>query len=133
MAQQLLDTVSAANSPPTAATDGVALRDFKTMSSVALVVYGVVTGSQVGTITGRLWLYSGISSRWAPAGTGTASGKGLINDGAAIAETGTDVIDHTEVLDNVRHYDRAYLELTVCTNMDSVDAWLVGAPEPGSR
>jgi hypothetical protein len=111
----------------TNATEGASLKDFHDDEDAAIVAYSTA-GSSTMTVTLKLWLFDGIARRWYPAGTNaTAASKGLLNEGNAIGETGTDKIRHTEAVGNIRHFIRAYLEITAIGGTDTaISAYLVG-------
>lgn len=135
MAQQLLTDATATNSAPSGALAGVGLADFRGLDTVALMVNSTA-GSGTMTVTLKLWVYSEANSTWMPAGTdATAANKGLLNGGNAIPEgPNADSITHTEIIANLRHYDRAYLEITaIGGTATAVSAYLVGYPVGGRR
>jgi hypothetical protein len=101
---------SAANSAPSAATDGVALPH---MTDRALLFLTSILGSGTMAVTGKLWGYSNALAKWFPLGTNaTAANKGLINGGNAMGETSSDGIRHCEEITSLRKIDRVYLELS---------------------
>jgi hypothetical protein len=79
------------------------------------------------TVTCKLWVYTSAIDDWMPAGThATASSKGVINDGNAIGETQANRLQHCEILSNLRHFERAYLEVTAIGGTSTaVTAYLV--------
>ncbi len=96
----------------TACTSGVLLDDFQDDEETSLILYSTA-GSGTMTVTCKLWLFDLVARRWYPAGThATDASKGLINEGNAMGETGTNSIRHTELVYGLRHYKRAYLEIT---------------------
>lgn len=69
---------------------------------------------------------------WAPAGTNaTPASKGLLNEGNAIGETGTDAVAHAEVVFNLEHATRAAIECSSVTGTFS--AWLLSGELGGSE
>lgn len=133
MKLQLLNAATATNSPPSGASAGVALYQkdgsatgISSEIDEALFLLKSTAGSDTMTVTVRLWGYSAVSAAWHPLGTGTASGKGVLNGGSAIAETGTDEISHAEAVSGLRHLDRLYAEITAIGGTSTaVSAWLV--------
>lgn len=106
----LLSAVTATNSAPTAATDGAAL-PFN--CDYATLLLHSTAGSGTMTVTCKLWGYNTQQAKWYPLGTNaTAANKGLINEGNAIGETGTDSIRHAELILGIRGFQRLYLEVT---------------------
>lgn len=127
MQAQLLTAATATNGKPSAASDGVELKNVVPNSALAIIVQSTA-GSGTMTVTLRLWVYSTVSSTWLPVGTNaTADSKGLLNGGAAIGETNTDQISHTEMVGNLDAFQRAYLEVTaIGGTATAISAWLVG-------
>lgn len=79
----------------------------------AVLLLKSTAGSGTMTVTCKLWGYSIQTATWYPLGTGaTAANKGLINEGNAIGETGTDVIAHAEPVSSLFAFERLYLEIT---------------------
>lgn len=110
MAQiQLLDAATATSAVPSAATDGVKLPG---LTDLATLFLHSTAGSGTMTVTCRLWGYNAVLGKWYPLGTGTASGKGVINAGAAIDEDIADTIRHCEVVTSLHRIDRVYLQVT---------------------
>lgn len=129
-ATKLLDQVTATNGAPSAATAGVAMKDFNrpyVASREASVVVVSTAGSGTMTVTIKMWGYLAAASRWVPLGkNSTAATKGILNDGNAIAETGTDSIGHAEPLLFAGHFDRIYAEVTAIGGTDTaITVWLV--------
>ena len=112
---RLLDSVTATNSPPSGASAGLdistILQTFTKISVAELEVFSTA-GSATMTVTGRLWVYDSTTTKWFPCGSGTGAAKGVINDGAAIDETGTDALLHTQPLYDLHVFERIYLEIT---------------------
>lgn len=107
---RLLDGATATNSPPSGASAGIAL---STISNANLGAYyeadsatvEVVStaGSGTMTVTIDLWGYCSVEAVW--------FNLGRLNSGSAIAETGTDVIRHAEIMDHLFDWDRLYAEV----------------------
>lgn len=78
-----------------------------------------------GSATG---MSGGALGAWFPLGTNsTAASKGLLNEGNAIGETSADAIVHAEIINNLHHFDRVYLEVTaIGGTATAFDAWLIG-------
>ena len=92
----------------------------------ALLLVKSTAGSDAMSVTIRRWGYSAITQNWHPLGTGTASGKGLINDGNAIGESSTDNIAHTEILEGLSCLDQIYAEVTaIAGTSTAVSMWLL--------
>jgi hypothetical protein len=141
---EILASVTAANSPPASLTAGVAV------DQIASAFGGIVpddltlllvstAGSATMSCSGRLWMKFGTLGSltsigaWAPAGVGTGAAKGLINAGASIDETGTDMLRHAEPVSLVAHAERIYLEITAIGGTSTaVRAFLVGRRRIGS-
>lgn len=120
---RLLNEATATNGAPSAATDGFSLRGQAASAagesneppwgSTAAIAINSTAGSGTMTGTFKLWVYANATAVWMPYGTdATAANKGLLNEGNAIGETGTDTIRHTELVNGLWHYDRVYLEIT---------------------
>lgn len=113
---ELLASVTAANSPPTLATDGLelnAIRDaVNSIPEVCSVAIVSTAGSGTMSCSARLWGYLPAASSWIPAGVGTAAAKGMLNDGDSIGEVSADKIAHSEPVDLIAHFSRLYLEIT---------------------
>lgn len=133
----LLTAQTANNSPPAAATAGVkAYPDEGLYASDngaffaceypdnATLCIRSTAGSDVMTGTFTLWGYVTKAAAWFPV---------KVNGGSAIAETGTDAINYTEVFTNLGHFDRLYLELSaVGGTATAFQAWLLSARKSGS-
>lgn len=107
------------NSAPSGASAGVALSALDTYIGALTPIPAATihvwssAGSATMTATIKLWGYNSATGRWSPLGTSsTAASKGLLNGGAAIDETGTDLIDHSEPVYQVSDFDRIYAEVT---------------------
>lgn len=130
---ELLASATGTNSPPSGAAAGIAINDArlygKNPDRARLIIYSTA-GSGTMTATFRLWGYSAAGSVWVPVGTGTGAAKGTVNAGAAIDETGTDAIRHSELVELWGHFDRLYLEITaIGGTATAVTAQLLIAPE----
>ncbi len=124
----------------TAATTGVLLPPADSVNSglgvarKAHVVLASTAGSATMTVTVKMWGRFRTSSTvayWAPLGThATAATKGILNEGNAIAETGTDSIRHAEVMEFIEGIERLYLEVTAIGGTNTaISAWLFGIQE----
>ena len=93
--------IADANGAPTLATDGASLDDFRgEFGKMPDAADAVITGQAAGGTLScqiRVWLYYQSEGLWAPSGKG-GSTKGYLNDGAVLAETGTNTLRHTEQL-----------------------------------
>jgi hypothetical protein len=126
---ELLAATTATNSPPTsnAGLSVNELRKFGMLPDRAVLALASTAGSGTMTVTARLWgklpMASGI---WVPLGPGADATKGQINSVAAIGETGSDTLRHSEVVENLALFERLYLEITAIGGTStSVTAWLV--------
>lgn len=126
---ELLTAVTAVNGVPTAATHGQALNELKRGSrlpSTGDLMVRSTAGSGTMTAQFRLWAYHSKPAVWMPIGTGTASGKGLINAGVIQDEVGADVLRHLESVPLSHGIERLYLELTsIGGTATAVSAWLI--------
>lgn len=128
-AVELLAATTATNSPPSS-NAGLSvndLRQFGMLPDRAVLALASTAGSGTMTVTARLWgklpMASGI---WVPLGPGADATKGQINSVAAIGETGSDALRHSEVVENLALFERLYLEITAIGGTStSVTAWLV--------
>lgn len=82
------------------------------LTDLATLFLYSTAGSSTMTVTCRLWGYNAKLAKWFPLGTGTASGKGVINAGAAIAEDIADTILHCETVTSLHRINRVYLQIT---------------------
>lgn len=111
---RLLESRTTTNGAPSGASDGVEIATV-TGALVPAPRYCDVTvystaGSGTMTATIKLWGYSVARSAWVVLGVGTS---GVLNAGAAIAETSSDSISYTEEVAGVlRGYSRLYAEVT---------------------
>lgn len=131
---QILAAAVANVNPPALATDGFPVypvMDFGGQDGVnyeglpasrhQLCIKGTVTAGQtlVGTFT--LWGYLQSASAWFQI---------KVNAGSALAETGTDVIGYTEVIQGLSAFDRVAISLaSIGGTGASFDAWLVACSE----
>jgi len=117
--KKLLDEVTATNSAPTAATDGVSLHN----NDEAILMVASTAGSGTMTVTVKLWAYSTAISEWMPLGIGP--NNGVINGGNALAESSADAIAHTEPIDGLFAFDRLYAEVTaIGGTATAISCWL---------
>lgn len=76
-------------------------------------------GSGTMTVTPKLWLRFGTTIGWFVAGA--------LNGGSAIAETGSDSIAYSEIVDDLDNADRAYLEISAIAGTGtSVAGYITG-------
>lgn len=119
---ELLASAIATNSPPSGAAAGIDIHKLNVFGlipdTVSLLLFSTA-GSASMTVTCRIWGYHTDATTWFPLGIGTATGKGVINDGAAIPETVADKIAHAEPLDLPLHFSRLYLEITAIGGTDT--------------
>lgn len=141
VAIELLASATATNSAPASATAGLSLDDVKAAfgaipDDISLVVTSTA-GSGTMSVTLRLWqkfgtLGSQTNGTWCPAGVGTDSGKGVLNNGAAIGEVSANQIRHCEPVSLSAHAQRLYLEITAIGGTSTaVTAWLVARKRYG--
>ena len=130
---ELLASATATNSPPSGASAGldvgVIVGKLGFLPPQMGIVLASTAGSATMTATVRLWGYLPTigSGLWLPMGTGTDSLKGVLNDGTAIGETGTDTIRHFEVVNFPSLVARFYLEITAIGGTSTaVTSWLIG-------
>lgn len=102
---EILASRTTANGSPSGAV-GVLANDVRALLGVlpkkVRVAVISTAGSGTMTVTLRLWIELGALG-WVVAAT--------LNAGSAIAETGTDLIDYSEIIDIVDTADRFYLEV----------------------
>lgn len=136
----LLKGATATNSPPSAATAGVAVHQDSRMAAntpdqalgfaTGVVEKSIIfvtnsAGSDTVTTTLRLWGYLAAMATWVPVGTGTDADKGKLNAGAAIGESVTDGIRHAEPLLLAGHFDRLYVEVVaIGGTATAIDVWI---------
>lgn len=103
---ELLASAIAANGAPSGGAAGLAANDVRAVLGVLpkkmRVAVLSTAGSGTMTATMRLWHHLGALG-WVVAST--------INGGSAIAETGTDTIGYSEIVDILDVADRFYLEI----------------------
>lgn len=93
----LLDGASSSGAP--SGNSGISLEDLRDPATgkmpemATLAVRGKNTGS-AASVTGRLWFKYPGATQWAPAGTGTGTSKGQLNDGSAMDEQLDNEIHH---------------------------------------
>ena len=112
---RILDAATATNSPPSGGSAGVSLASAAIgppWPTTCTLLVRSTAGSGTMTVTIRLWGYAEDAAVWLPLGVGLDATKGTINAGAAIGETGSDVIRHCEPIANVFHFSRLYAEVT---------------------
>lgn len=72
-----------------------------------------VAGSATMTVTIRIHVRSELTKKWAPLGVNTTIAlRGVLNDGVAITEDGTDNLTHTEPVQFLSAWDHIYAEVT---------------------
>jgi len=148
MKVQVLNGVTAANSPPTAGdgtvgfplsgmgggteTSGVATNPSRSynvpLTGQCAFVLESTAGSATMTVTIKCWVYSNAVAEWMPyGGHVTAATRGLLNGGNAIDEVAANKLLHSELIAGLRNFDRIYFEVTAIGGTSTaVDAWLVG-------
>lgn len=111
---EILASATATNSPPSGASAGAALSALGRNRPFLRGTFKMksTAGSATMTVTLRLWGYDAALAVWMPLGTGTGSGKGVLNAGAAIDEVSADSLVHAEPLEFVGHFERLYVEIT---------------------
>lgn len=123
---QLWSGITATNSPPTLASDGLALPG---RWDDAVIIIRSTAGTNP-TVTAKLWVYSGGDvDQWSPlGGDGTGSGTGtlygVINTGVAIQTFDGTTIRYTEPVTRLSAFKRIYLELTALTGGPTLGAFL---------
>lgn len=139
---ELLASVTAANSPPSAETHGLSTDQVKAAFGGKIpddlsVLILSTAGSGTMTCTASLWAGSGVlgglTSGWGKPGLGaTSSVKGLINAGSTIDEVSADKIWHAEPVGYIAHFSRVYLEITaIAGTLTAVTGFLVGGRRYG--
>ncbi len=109
---RILEGATATNAAPSGSSAGVAIPTaLGPLPSSTIVLVRSTAGSATMTVTIKLWGYSSAASQWFPLGIGADALKGVLNGGAAIGETGTDVIQHTEIVAGLFSFDRIYAEV----------------------
>jgi hypothetical protein len=131
---QLLTAATATSSAPSAATAGVeigsggpAVGSGIGKINTAVILVKSTAGSGDMDVTLRLWCYSPVSATWHVLGTSsTITDRGLLNEGEAIAEDGTDLLHHAELVYGLLPFTRAYLQvIAINGTATAVSAWLV--------
>lgn len=125
---QLWTGITAANSPPSLASDG--FRMPKYWDDVLVSV--ISSAGTTPTVTAKFWGFQGGDvDQWLPVGidpTGAGDGTlaGVMNEGFAIGAfaSGGSVIRHVEALTGLSNFDRVYLELTALTGAPTLDAYM---------
>lgn len=114
----LLAPATATNGKPSGASAGLATSKLydafgKWPAVVTIGIYSTA-GSGTMTATCRLWGYVATvaGGKWLPCGPGADTTKGILNLTAAIGESDTDKLAHSETLDLPNHFERLYLEVT---------------------
>lgn len=124
MSVQLLSAVTAVNSPPTAVTDGVDVKDAGILRDTAYALVKSTAGSGTMTVTIKMWGWYDTVAAWAPLGIGAT--KGVLNDGTAIVEETADNLVHVESLSGLKQLQRVYAEVTaIGGTATAVDVFLV--------
>lgn len=85
-------------------------------------VSALVKVGQAGSVQLRLWGSDKTLEEFAPLGVGADASKATINAGAAFGETGTDRIDHAEIVTGLYGLERVYLQRVTMTNIASLTA-----------
>lgn len=80
-------------------------------------------GSGTMTCTATLYGYLAATGKWYPI---------KVNGGAAIAESGTDVIRYSERYEGLGAFDRLYLRVTLAGTNTAVEAYLVTPRKAGA-
>lgn len=127
---QLLTAATATNGAPTAATDGFELKgsfERAKPGDDAIIFVHSTAGSGTMTVTLKLWGYSKVAAEWAPLGVdSTDADRGKLNDGNAIGEVIANSLEHSEIVQGLRHFDRVYLEVAaIGGTATAVSAWLL--------
>lgn len=111
---RILDAATATNSPPSGSSAGLAnpsANIWPLPDDVVVLVYSTA-GSSTMTATIKLWGYVTAAATWVPLGVGADTTKGTLNAGAAIGETSSDVLRHSEIVSGLFSFDRVYAEVT---------------------
>lgn len=135
---KLLNAATATNSPPSGATAGFDLGYGKNPGSPdqgmvfngqteCILLIRSTAGSGTMTGTFKLWGYSVVAGAWFPLGVhATDASRGLVNDANAVGENQSDSIQHAEVVESLRHFQRVYLEITaIGGTATAFSAWIV--------
>lgn len=119
----VLSGVLTANGAPVDGNSGAALPgvDRQRQDRGMLLLDATNTGSTVGSLTGKWWVYSYQTSLWYPGSIdATAANKGLINGGNALGETGTDIIRHMEEVYALLYFSRVFFEIVAAANLTAL-------------
>lgn len=110
---RILDARTSTNSAPSGSSAGLAnpKDNIWPLPQKAVVAVYSTAGSATMTATIKLWGYLTDAARWFPLGIGADALKGVMNGGAAIGETGTDVLQHAEIVEGLFSFDRIYAEV----------------------
>ena len=134
---EIMASVTAGNSPPSGATDGVSIDVIKTAFGGTVpdaLTLGIVStaGSDTMVCTAVLWTYA--AGQWGRPGVGaTSSVKSLINEGNSIDEVSANQIAHFEEIHLLAHFERVYLEIaTIGGTATAVTGYLLGQRRYGS-
>lgn len=135
----LLAGVSATNSAPALATDGVPCNvenpflanfadagvNYYRRPAIESVIFVKVTGTGTVSATVRMWGYHAASAEWYPLGAGADSTKGTINAAASMGEVKTDKVLHCEPLYLGGCFDRLYAEVVAISGTTpAVECWI---------
>lgn len=110
---RILDARTSTNSAPSGSSAGLAnpKDNIWPLPQKAVVAVYSTAGSATMTATIKLWGYLTDAAQWFPLGIGADALKGVMNGGAAIGETGTDVLRHAEIVEGLFSFDRIYAEV----------------------
>jgi hypothetical protein len=116
----LVTAATATNGAPTLATDGVDIRKgpagekgrgLRESDYATLLVYSTA-GSGTMTATVKLWGYVPRLTRWFPLGASTTDSlRGVVNLATVIGEDGANLIEHSELVQGLSTFTRAYAEI----------------------
>lgn len=130
---KLLTAATATNSPPSGASAGHSLRHrqpglegYWRGKNDGVILVKSTAGSGTMTVTLRVWCYSPLTAAWHPLGSNaTEATRGVLNDGNAIDEDGSDNLVHAEPITGLGAFTRIYLEITAIGGTSTaVSAWL---------
>ena len=110
---RILDARTSTNSAPSGSSAGLAnpKDNIWPLPQKAVVAVYSTAGSATMTATIKLWGYLTDAAQWFPLGIGADALKGVMNGGAAIGETGTNVLQHAEIVEGLFSFDRIYAEV----------------------
>ncbi len=110
---RILDARTSTNSAPSGASAGEAIpsANIWPLPGDAVVLVYSTAGSATMTATIKLWGYVTAAATWVPLGVGADTTKGTLNAGAAIGETSSDVLRHSEIVSGLFGFDRIYAEV----------------------